>query len=147
MAATTTFFNRFKYQQLGDTSVTPINLKSDTIKVSLHSASYTPTIDSDVFFSDVDNEISATGYTAGGYTLLSPATSQDNTDDEGVFDAADPTWTITTSATTRYAIVYKSTGVSSTSPLICYIDFGETFSIANGTFTLTLNSEGLINVV
>jgi hypothetical protein len=146
MAVTTTFYNRVKYQQLGDTSVTPIDFKADTIKVSLHTSSYTPDIDAHDFYDDITNEISATGYTTGGETLGTKVTSQDNTDDEGVFDAADVVWTITTSATARYAVIYKSTGTASTSPLVAYINFGEDLSVANGTFTITWNAEGVINI-
>lgn len=144
MATSVTFYNSFKAQLLG--SGTAIDFESDTIKVALCTATYTPDKDAHNFFDDITNEASATGYTAGGYTILSPTVSQDNTDDEGVFDCADPTWTLTTSATIRYGIVYKSTGTAGTSPLICYIDFGENFSVSNGTFTITINSEGLINI-
>lgn len=138
-------YNAWKYRQLGDTSVTPINHKTDTIKLSLHSSSYTPNQDSHDFYDDVTNEVSASGsYSSGGATL-SVTTSQDNTDDEGVFDATDVSFTSAT-ITARYAVIYKSTGVSSTSPLICLIDFGSNQTVTSGTFNITFNSEGIINI-
>lgn len=137
-------YNRFKYQQLGDTGVTPINLKTDTIKVALVTSSYSPSADSHDFFDDVTNEVSGTGYSAGGNTLT-VTTSQDNTDDEGVFDAADTSWT-TSDITARGAVIYKSTGTASTSPLICYIDFGADYTSVGGTFQITFASEGIINL-
>lgn len=146
MAVTGTVYNAFKAKIINGAN---INLASggDTIKVALLTSSYTPDIDTHDFFDDVSaNEISATGYTAGGYTLVSQTVTQDNTDNEAAADAADPTWTITTSASPRYAVIYKSTGTPSTSPLILYVDFGETFSISNGTLTLALNSEGYLNI-
>lgn len=137
-------YNNFKYRQLGDTSVTPINLKTDTIKIALVSSSYTPA-DAHDFFDDVTNEVSASGtYSAGGATLT-VTTSQDNTDDEGVFDATDVSFT-TATITARGAVIYKSTGTASTSPLICYIDFGSDQTSTLGTFTITFAAEGILNL-
>jgi len=137
-------YNAFKYRQLGDTSITPINLKTDTIKIALVTSSYTPNIDSHDFFDDVTNEVVGTGYTAGGNTLT-VTTSQDNTDNEGVFDAADTSWS-TSTITARGAVIYKSTGTASTSPLICYIDFGLNVVSLAGTFAITFAAEGIINL-
>lgn len=142
MATTTVFYNSYK-KALLDKSIDHTN---DTIKVALCTSSYTPNIDSHSFFSSITNEVSGGGYTSGGSTLSSKATSQDNTDNEGVFDAADISISSST-ITARYAIIYKDTGVAGTSPLICYIDFGENKSSSAGTFGITWNSEGIINVV
>lgn len=142
MATTTTFYNSYK-KLLLDKSIDHVN---DTIKVALVTSSYTPNYDSHDFFDDVTNEVSASGtYSAGGITLSSKTTTQDNTDNEGVFDAADISATSST-ITARGAVVYKSTGVASTSPLICYIDFGENKISSGGTWGVTWNSEGIINV-
>ena len=105
---------------------------------------YTPDFDAHDFFNDVTNEVVGTGYTAGGNTLT-VTTSQDNTDNEGVFDAADTSWS-TATITARGAVIYKSTGTASTSPLICYIDFGADYVSTGGTFTITFNAEGIINI-
>lgn len=138
-------YNNFKYRQLGDTGVTPINLKTDTIKLALLTSAYTPNDEHD-FFDDVSaNEVAASGtYSAGGATLT-VTTSQDNTDNEGVFDAADVSFTSAT-ITARYAVVYKSTGTAGTSPLICLIDFGSDKTSSGGTFLITLASEGILNL-
>lgn len=143
MATTTTFYNSYK-KALFDKSIDHVN---DTIKMALVTSSYTPNYDSHDFFDDVTSEVSASGtYSAGGISLSSKTTTQDNTDNEGVFDAADPSVTSAT-ITARGAVIYKSTGTASTSPLICYIDFGENKTSASGTFGVTLNSEGIINIV
>lgn len=124
---------------------TMVDLDGDTIKLSLHTSSYTPDQDAHDFFDDVTNEVSASGtYSAGGATLT-VTLSQDNTDDEGVFDATDVSFTSAT-ITARYAVIYKSTGVSTTSPLICLIDFGSNQTSTAGTFTITFAAEGIINV-
>ncbi len=142
MATTTVFYNSYK-KLLFDKSIDHTN---DTIKVALCTSSYTPNIDTHDFFDDITNEVGASGtYSAGGFTLAGKATSVDTTDNEGVFDANDSSATSST-ITARYAIIYKSTGVASTSPLICYIDLGENKISSAGTFGITWNSEGIINI-
>lgn len=139
--------NSFKARILGDDTIisTAINLKTDTIKLSLHSSSLTPDADADEFFDDVDNEVSASGtYSAGGGTLTT-AISTDDTDDEGVFDATDISFT-SASIAARYAVIYKSTGTASTSPLVCIIDFGSTITSTAGTFSIVFAAEGILNL-
>lgn len=122
-----------------------IDLDTDTIKVALVTSSYTPDQDAHDFFDDVTNEVVGTGYTAGGATLGSAAVTADNTDNEGVFDAADTSWT-TATITARAAVIYKSTGTASTSALIAYVDFGSDKISTAGTFTIAWNAEGILNL-
>lgn len=128
-------------------SSTKINHSSggDTIKVALVTATYSPAQDTHDFFDDVTNEVSGTGYSAGGATLGSQTTAYDSTDNEAVFDAADTTWT-TSSITARGAVIYKSTGTASTSPLMAYIDFSSDKTSDGGTFQITWAAEGIINI-
>jgi hypothetical protein len=141
-------YNSFKGRILGDDSIvaSAINLKSDTIKIALLSASHTPDVDADEFFDDVSgDEVAASGtYSAGGATLTKTL-STDDTDDEGVFDATDVSFT-GASIAARYAVVYKDTGVAATSPLICLIDFGSTYTSTAGTFALPFAAEGILNL-
>ena len=122
-----------------------IDLDTDTIKVALVTSSYTPDQDAHDFFDDVTNEVSGTGYTSGGASLANKAVTADNTDNEGVFDADDTSWT-TSTITARGAVIYKSTGTPSTSPLIAYIDFGSDKASSAGTFQITWNAEGILNL-
>lgn len=122
-----------------------IDLDTDTIKVALVTSSYTPNADTHEDMADVTNEVEGTGYTAGGATLANPAVTADTTDDEGVFDADDVTWSNST-ITARGAVVYKSTGTAANDLLICYIDFGENKVSSSGNFTITWNAEGIINL-
>jgi hypothetical protein len=122
-----------------------VDLTNDTIKLALVTSSYTPDQDAHDFFDDVTNEVGASGtYSAGGATL-SVTVSQDDTDNEGVFDATDVSFTGAT-ITARGAVIYKSTGTAGTSPLICYIDFGGDIVSTAGTFTVAFSSEGIINL-
>lgn len=123
-----------------------INLTSDTIKLALLTSSYTPNADTDDFFDDVSTyEVANSGtYSAGGATLT-VTVSQDNTDDEAVFDATDISFTSAT-ITARYGVIYKSTGVAGTSPLICLIDFGSNQISTGGTWALSFAAEGILNL-
>lgn len=122
-----------------------IDLDTDTIKVALVTSAYTPDQDTHDFFDDVTNEVVGTGYTAGGASLANKAVTADNTDNEGVFDADDVSWT-TSTITARGAVIYKSTGTASTSALICYLDFTSDKTSTAGTFTIAWNAEGILNL-
>jgi hypothetical protein len=122
-----------------------IDLANDTIKVMLVTSGYTPDADSHEFKSDVTSEVTGTGYTAGGAALANKTVSQDDTDDEGVFDADDTVWA-DSSITARGAVLYKDTGVATTSPLIYYIDFGADKTTYGTEFKIQWNAEGILNV-
>ncbi|MBT3239371.1 MAG: hypothetical protein HON98_02585 [Chloroflexi bacterium] len=119
-----------------------INLLTDTIKVALVGSGYTADKDADEFFDDISNEVSGTGYTAGGKVLSNKGITVEDANDLASFDADDPTWTVST-VTARAAVLYKDTGLASTSPLIAYIDFGQDFSKAGADFTIQWDSAGI----
>ena len=119
-----------------------INWGSDTIKVALTTSAYTPDQDAHDFFNDITNEVTGTGYTAGGATLASKTSTYTSGTNTQALDAADVTWSSST-ITARYAIVYKSTGTASTSPLIGYVDFGADVVSSGGPFTITWDAAGI----
>ena len=134
-------FNKFKQRIMDGT----IDLDTDDIRVALFSSAYTVDIDAHENWSDISSdEISevTTGYTAGG-TPLEVTISIDDTDDEGVFDAADAIWTSST-IVARGAIIYDVTATSS--PLVCWIDFAADKSSSAGDFKITWASEGILNL-
>jgi hypothetical protein len=123
-----------------------VDFDTDTIKVALLTSSYTPNQDTHDYFNDVSTyEVSGTGYTAGGATLASKTATYDSGTNVIVLDAADVTWSSST-ITARYAVVYDSTGTSSTSALIGYVDFGSDQSSTNGNFTITWDSTGIVRI-
>ena len=138
-------FNDFKEQLLKGTF--NLHTGGNTIKVMLVTSSYTPDQDAHDFINDVEaNEVSGAGYTAGGQALTGQAVSQDNTDNEGVFDADNVTWSSST-ITARGAVLYKvNGGASSADPVICYFDFGSDQISSSGDFTITWNAEGIVNL-
>jgi hypothetical protein len=123
-----------------------IDLDSDTIKVSLHASTYTPAVTHD-FFDDLTNEVTGSNYTAGGATLGSTAVTTVTVND-AMYDAADTTWSAHASgfSTARYAVIYKSTGTDSTSPLIGYIDFTTDQDNVNNDLTIKWNASGILQL-
>ena len=121
-----------------------VNWGSDTIKVALCTSAYTPDQDNHDFFNDITNEVTGTGYTAGGATLASKTSTYTAGTNTTAIDAADVTWASST-ITARYAVIYKSTGTASTSPLIGYVDFGADITSTAGTFAVTETSAFLFN--
>lgn len=119
-----------------------IDLDTDTIKVAFMAPSYTPNIDTEDFYDDISASI-ASGST--DQTLASKALNIDTTNDRVEFDAGDLSIASETIAGgTDMMVLYKDTGVASTSPLICYIDIAEgTLTPVNGTLSITWNAEGI----
>jgi len=120
-----------------------IDFDTDTVKVALCTSTYTPNQNTHDYFNDITNEVSGTGYTAGGATLGTKTVTQSTT--TYTFDAADTVWT-TSTITARYAIIYVSTGTSSTSALIGYVDFGADVSSTAGDFTIQWSASGIFTM-
>lgn len=123
-----------------------IDWDTDTIKVALCTSTYTPNQDTDDYFNDVTNEVTGTGYTAGGETLASKTVTYTAGTNTQAFDAADVSWASST-ITARYAVIYVDTGgAASTDPLIGYVDFGEDVSSSAGTFSITWAAGGIFTI-
>ncbi len=122
-----------------------VNLLTGTVKLSLHTSTYSPNRDTDDFFNDATNELgSGNGYTTGGETLGSKTITYDSASDQVRFDAADVPWTFSASKTWRYGVIYIDTaGASSTDPLYALLtwDSDQTVSTA---YTLQWDSAGIL---
>lgn len=114
---------------------------ADRFKVMLVTSAYTPDFGTHDFKADVTNEVSGTGYTAGGESLTSVTLTQS----AGVitWDAADVTWASST-ITARGAVIYDDSLTSD--PLICYIDFVTDQSSSSGDFVLSFNASGIFTL-
>jgi hypothetical protein len=122
----------------------PIVWSSATIKVAQTTSAYTPNNDTHDFFNDVTNEITGTGYTAGGSTLGSKTSTYDTATDQIRLDAADTSWGSST-LTARRAVVWDDTaGASTTDPVMGWVDYGADVSTTNGTFQITWDATGII---
>lgn len=117
------------------------NWTADTIKVALLTSSYTPSQGSDHVWSDISaNEVSGTGYSAGGATLASAA--QSVTSHVLTLSGANVSWTGST-ITARYAAIYDT---STSNKLIGYVDFGGNVSSSSATFTITWAGSGILTI-
>lgn len=120
-----------------------IDLDSDTLKVSLHTSSYTPAATHSVY-GDLTNEVAnGNGYTTGGETLSTVTWTESS--GTATLSAANPTWTSSTFIA-RYAVVYDDTPSSPAKPLICLFDFSTDQTVSNGTFTLQFNASGILTI-
>jgi len=123
-----------------------VDLDSDSLKVMLCTSSYVPNQDTHQYKSSVTNEVTGTGYTAGGATLGSVTVVYDAPSNTLTLDAADASWP-TSTLTARYAVVYDSTPASdATRPLIAYVDFGADVSSTAATFTLAWDAAGIVTL-
>lgn len=124
-----------------------INLATDTLKIILVAAAYTPNVDTHEDYADITNEIaSGGGYTAGGQTLAGVTVLTDLPNDRAALDANDVTWAASTITAARGAVIYKDTGVPATSKLITYIDFGTDKSSSGGDFTIAWDATGILRL-
>ena len=106
----------------------------DTLKIALYTSSATLGATTSAY--TATNEVSGTGYTAGGATLASQAVAYDSTNQVAFFDAADPAFT-TATITARGALIYNN---SKSNASIAVLDFGSDFTSTAGTFTIQLPS-------
>jgi hypothetical protein len=79
-------------------------------------------------------------------TLTTKTITYDSATNETRFDADDPAW-VTVTFTTRYGVTYKSTGTSTTSPLIWLTDFGADQTVSAGNFSIVLAATGFAKAV
>jgi hypothetical protein len=132
--------------QWGATAGNRTDWVGNAIKCSLHTSTYAPNQDTDDFFNDATNEITGTGYTAGGVSLANKTLVYDTGTNEVRLDADDAVWT-TATFTARYAVVYNSTpGTAATNPLMGYVNFGADQSVSAGNFTIQWDATGVLKV-
>ena len=121
-----------------------IDFDTDTFKVMLVTSTYTPNKDTHDKRDDVTNEVSGTGYTAGGVTSACTVT-KDTANDKVTLQFASVSWASST-ITARGAVIYKSRGgASSADELVAYNDFGADVSTTAGTFTIAASTITLQN--
>lgn len=120
-----------------------IDLEGATnLKLSLHTSTYTPNLNSDDFFNDATNQLTA----ANGYsraTLTNVTLSHDAASDQIRLDFDDVQWTFTADQTWRYGVVAVDTaGADSTDPLLLLLDWGSNQTVS-GVYTITLDATGI----
>ena len=109
-------------------------MATDTIKLALFTSSASLGAGTTAY--STSNEVSGTGYTAGGVTLTSTTVSTSGT--TAFFDADDPTFT-SASFTARGALIYNS---SNSDKAIAVLNFGGDFTVSSGTFKIVFPAAG-----
>ena len=144
MTASITFYNNWK------AAVNDAALRAATIKVTLHSSTYTFAATHSVY-ADLTNELStANGYPNGGATLASVTFSQ--TSGTATFDAADTTWTASGGSIVARRAVIRVVGTfnSQVDPLIASILLDTTpadvTTTTGNVLTLAWNASGIFTI-
>lgn len=143
--ATATKYQKFVKNQFN--GVAPIDFDTDTIKVILYTNTGNATTATLTYLSEITStEVSGTNYTAGGATIGSTTVTEST--GTATVDGNDVAWTVSASgfSNARYAVVYKNTGSTATSPLIGYIDFGADFGNVAGTLTIEWDATGIVSI-
>jgi hypothetical protein len=141
MAATLDFYDSYTRDQ-GNGSIA---LGTDTFYIMLLDSGHTPDLANHDKRNDVEgDEVSGTGYTAGGQELASDSWTLDGANDRSLFDAANAEWDPVTFTNGRYAVIYKRRGgASSADELVCIIDLDANYSPSAQTFRINFNATGI----
>lgn len=144
MASSITFYNNWK-EAINDAA-----LRAATIKLTLHTSTYTFAATHNVY-ADLTNELStAAGYTNGGQTLAS--VTWDQTGGTATFDAADTVWTASGGSIVHRRAVLRIVGTfnSQVDPLICSILSDTTpadiTTTDTNTLTFTWHASGIFTL-
>lgn len=140
---TFTLFNQFMLKQHNGNA---IDLDTADIRVSIHSSAYVPS-QANAFFSDVTNEVSGTGYTAGGTAISGVTLALDGNIVEWIF--SDIVWAQNAGGFTngRTYVVREFNAVPGSSKLIGFMTEGADFGNVTGpvTFDVTAGT-GVLNI-
>ncbi len=115
----------------------------NTFKIALYTSS--ATLDATTTLYSVTNEVSGTGYSAGGNTLTNVTPSTSGT--TALTDFADTTWS-TATITARGALVYNSSTAAGTADrAVIVLDFGSDKTSTAGDFTITFPTADASNAI
>lgn len=122
-----------------------VDWNDGNVKVALVTSAYTFNKDTHDYFDDITGEVTGTGYTAGGAALVNPTATYDAATDKVILDADDLTWS-TATITARGAVVYYNTGVATTSPVLCFVDFTTDKTSTAGDFKIAWGAGGILTI-
>jgi hypothetical protein len=125
-----------------DATQLAIDLSLTSHRWAMYTNTLTPNFSSDSAYS-ATNEVTGTGYTAGGQTIVSPTTTESPTGTL-MYDMADQVWASPTSVTARGAILYADALAGNN--LIVAMTFGSDFTSTAGTFTIQFNALGVLTL-
>jgi len=116
------------------------DLDTDTIKIALYTSS--ATLDASTTAYTATNEVTGTGYSAGGETLANSTVATSGTTAYVDFD--NPEWT-SASFTTAGALIYNDTLAGKNA--IAVLNFGGDFTVTAGTFRIVFPAPGAAGLI
>ncbi len=134
MAITSGICNSYKQEILEG-----VHSSADTYKVALYTSSASLSAATTAY--SATNEVSGTGYTAGGATLSGLSTGLSTSTAYLTF--SDPSWADST-ITARGCLIYNS---SKSNKAVAVFDFGSDVSSVNGTFTVDFPAAGASSLI
>lgn len=145
MAITQAMCTSFKVELLNGvhafgTTVARAGTTPDTFYLALYTSS--ATLDATTTAYTVTNEVSGTGYVAGGQALTTVAPTSSGT--TAFLDFDDETWTSST-ITARGAMIYNDTQAGD--PAVAILDFGGDKTSTAGDFTVVFPTADASNAI
>jgi hypothetical protein len=124
-----------------------VDWDSDTLKLTLHTSTYTPNLDTHVFVSDLTNELaSSAGYTTAGVTLTSPTVTYTAANSWGTSRANSTAYAlgaiIRPASANGFLYQVSVAGTSAAAPPTFPLFVGLT--VVDGSATLTCVGKGII---
>lgn len=128
-----------------DTTQLALDLDLDTHKVALFTDTLSPNFSTDTAYGVSPynaNEVSGTGYTAGGVLLTGTTVA----DVSGTlrWDATDVSWTTSTITGAKGALIYCD--VLAGNNAIVLVNLGSSYSTSAGTLLITWSASGIIEI-
>lgn len=114
---------------------------TDTFKIALYTSSATLSAATTAY--SATNEVSGTGYTAGGETLTVTGGSVSTSGTTAYVDFSDVTWSAAT-ITARGALIYNS---SQANKAVAVLDFGADKTSTAGDFVVTMPTADASNAI
>jgi hypothetical protein len=120
------------------------SLEAEDNKEALVQDAHTPAFDTHNFRDDLTDEVTGTGYTAGGVAV----TSTEITLSGGTltFDAADTVYTTVTISDAMAGVIYFNVGSAATDQLVVLQDFVTAASATAANFTIQHHANGIFTI-
>jgi len=146
-------FTAFVRDCINNTASHNHDVDADTIKIALYGNSGTPdqTVANTLTgYNQATsawvsaNEVTATGWTAGGLTLASVTSAFSS--NVYTLDAADKAGGAADTVTAAYGCLIFNDTITTFKDGICYLAFGGSNSVTAGTFTVQFNASGILTL-
>lgn len=143
MGTSTKYVNTFKKAHDGSDLV--IDLVNDVVKFALFTNTITTNASTDASYGVAPynaNEVTGTGYTAGGVTLAGK-TFTESPSGSLMFDCNDPAWTSATISAIRGGVGWDDTQTSPVDAVVYLQNFGADYAVTAGTLTVQEPATGV----